>query len=128
MKNLLLLCLTIGGMLSACNSSKNVVGNTTDKHGCQITAGYTWSEINRDCIRLFEKATSIGAIKEGGSLLNVYVVFSADGSKAELFMPSAKTNLILTLDEKVWKGNGYILSESDNKYKLTKNGKNVNLQ
>ena len=122
------LYLTIGVLLSGCKSGTTLVGNTTDKHGCQVTAGYTWSEINKDCIRLFESATNIGAIKEGNSLLNVYVVFSTDGSMAELFIPTANSNPILKLDGKEWKGNDYVLSKWNSTFKLTKNGKEINLQ
>jgi hypothetical protein len=122
--------LVAGVLLISCSPTKNegVVGNATDKHGCQITAGYTWSEIRKDCIRLFEDAQCIGSIREGSSLLNVYVVFSSDKSKAELFLPSSKNNPILIIDGKQWKGNGYVLSKSADKYILTKDGKEISLQ
>lgn len=33
----------------------HVVGGDKDKHGCIASAGYTWSEVQKDCIRLWEK-------------------------------------------------------------------------
>ena len=32
-----------------------VVGSDKDEHGCIASAGYTWSEVQKDCIRLWEK-------------------------------------------------------------------------
>ena len=54
------------GLLSACgqkkaqqepqseNESAEMVGNDKDEHGCIASAGYTWSEVQQNCIRLFE--------------------------------------------------------------------------
>ena len=40
-----------------------VVGSDKDEHGCIASAGYTWSEVQKDCIHLWEKGvrTATGA-------------------------------------------------------------------
>lgn len=61
-----LLC--AGALFVACGSKRgktvevaeqadtvHVVGGDKDKHGCIASAGYTWSEAQKDCIRLWEK-------------------------------------------------------------------------
>lgn len=61
-----LLC--AGALFVACGSKRgktvevaeqadtvHVVGGDKDKHGCIASAGYTWSEVQKDCIRLWEK-------------------------------------------------------------------------
>lgn len=40
------------------DSLKNIpqaVGNDRDEHGCLASAGYTWSEVQKDCIRLLRR-------------------------------------------------------------------------
>ena len=41
---------------SACRSvqAPQLIGENKDEHGCLTAAGYTWSELRRDCIRIFE--------------------------------------------------------------------------
>lgn len=35
-----------------------IVGDDRDGHGCIASAGYTWSEVQKDCIRLWEKESA----------------------------------------------------------------------
>ena len=48
-------------LLAGCGNAKNkkgednLVGNDKDDHGCIASAGYTWSEVRKDCIRLGSK-------------------------------------------------------------------------
>lgn len=35
------------------------IGGQTDEHGCYIAAGYTWSQLKNDCIRLFEDGIAL---------------------------------------------------------------------
>ena len=36
------------------NEANDMVGIDKDEHGCIASAGYTWSEVQLNCIRLFE--------------------------------------------------------------------------
>lgn len=71
-----------------------MAGNDKDAHGCIGSAGYTWSELKQDCVRLFEVGTRLNPyenpVKEE---LSAFVVF--DGDKAELFLPSEKESILL---------------------------------
>ena len=60
-----------------------LVGADRDEHGCIGSAGYTWSEVRKDCIRLFEDGIRTEAVDGSGQVM--YVVFSPDSLKAELF-------------------------------------------
>lgn len=42
----------------------HVVGGDKDKHGCIASAGYTWSEVQKDCIRLWEKGVRMNAVDD----------------------------------------------------------------
>ena len=60
-----------------------VVGSDTDEHGCIASAGYTWSEVQKDCIRLWEKGVRMNAVDDAGKTL--FLVFSPDSTQVELF-------------------------------------------
>ena len=73
-------------VLIGCNvtskSSVVKVGSDRDKHGCIHSAGYTWSEINKTCLRPFELKNQLyNADKTFIASVNI----SSDGVKAEVF-------------------------------------------
>ena len=47
----------------------HVVGGDKDKHGCLASAGYTWSEAQKDCIRLWEKGVRMNAVDDAEKVL-----------------------------------------------------------
>lgn len=78
------------------DSLKNIpqaVGNDRDEHGCLASAGYTWSEVQKDCIRLFEKGIRVNAAD--GSERSAFIVFSPDSTLAELFFSDKQPKEIL---------------------------------
>lgn len=60
-----------------------MVGSDKDEHGCIASAGYTWSEVQKDCIRLWEKGVRMNAVDDAGKTL--FLVFSPDSTQVELF-------------------------------------------
>lgn len=66
-----------------------------DAHGCNAAAGYTWSEVRKDCIRIFEEGVCMKAVAGQDSTLAAYVVFSADSLKAEVFAPGREDHPVL---------------------------------
>lgn len=89
-----LLC--VGALFVACGSKSrktaevvgqadtvHVVGDDKDKHGCIASAGYTWSETQKDCIRLWEKGVCMNAVDDAEKML--FLVFSPDSTQVELF-------------------------------------------
>jgi hypothetical protein len=68
-----------------CKTSKKMVtrvGSDRDKHGCIHSAGYTWSEINKTCLRPFELNNQLfNADKTFIASVNI----SNDGKNAEVF-------------------------------------------
>ena len=85
-------------------------GSDRDAHGCIGSAGYVWSEIMQECLRVWElplKLTSISGEQLAG------LVFSKDKSKAEIIMGEG----------------GYILSKkSDKSYTLESAEKSLFLE
>ncbi|HVK97863.1 MAG TPA: hypothetical protein VM368_08600, partial [Flavisolibacter sp.] len=105
-----------------------VTGNDRDEHGCIGSAGYTWSEIKKECVQLFTSAVRLIEFNvDDTSGTSAFLIFSNDEKKAELFLPETTHSLILNLQGEegneswvdgnykiyYWKG-GYIV-EKDNK-------------
>jgi len=73
---------------------KVVVGADSDSHGCKASAGYTWSILKKECIRIFENSTKLNHAEDGKTYTTVsYVIF--DGNKAELFLDTQKESIVL---------------------------------
>ena len=72
---------------------ETVVGADADAHGCKASAGYTWSTLKKECIRIFE-GTKLSHYDDGKTYTTAsYVIF--DGDKAELFLDTQKVSIIL---------------------------------
>lgn len=69
-----------------------LVGADRDKHGCIGSAGYTWSDVRQECIRLFEKGIRLEATSGKESS---FIVFSPDSAKVELFFSDNNRRKIL---------------------------------
>jgi hypothetical protein len=71
------------------------VGAGEDLHGCKSSAGYTWSELEKECIRIFEKGTRLTPVKSetGEILMPAFVIFKGD--KAEVFMQTEKAPIVM---------------------------------
>ncbi len=78
---------------------KTVPGADADKHGCRASAGYTWSEVRQDCIRVFEEGIKMISADPDATQA-AYAVFSGDGSKVELFIPGEKPAVLSPAAEK----------------------------
>lgn len=105
-----------------------LVGNDKDEHGCIASAGYQWSELLKDCIRPFEKGIRLSAVDESLQTFAAYLVFDADSSNIELFLPKEKLHAILsrttnTIEEFTWtdKASPYQVKYSNGNYTLYKN-------
>lgn len=89
--------------LWACNTSTPnapappIVGGDQDEHGCKGSAGYTWSAIKGECIRIFESGVRLDPKAPGlDQSLSAFVVFKSDTSdaQAEVFLPGNKAGLL----------------------------------
>lgn len=92
-----------------------LVGGDTDKHGCKPSAGYTFSILKNDCVRLFEQKIRLKEVKPKQSYSTfVSIIFSDDKRKAEIFIPATQSSVILLRKGRKlsWKGNGFELSKA----------------
>jgi hypothetical protein len=111
------------------------VGADLDAHGCRPSAGYTWSVIKGECIRVFESGIRLNAGAQGiDTTTSAFIVFKSEDedAKVELFMPSDATSQMLDLDKSAddgagtWKSAKYILKQWKGMYSLDDaNGKTL---
>lgn len=127
----------------ACNTTKKtntkeaekiieptIVGADKDEHDCKGSAGYQWSELKNECIRIFESGIRLNPVsKDVDQTTSAFIIFKSKeiDMQVELFLPSEKKSIILDKNGKSviyqWKNDNYILTEMVNNYKLLdKNG------
>ena len=99
-------------------------GADKDAHGCIASAGYTYSQLKKECIRTFEQKIQLKEIATKGNY-TAAVLFNKDQSKAEIFLKEEKTSVILNLTAKgIWKNAAYSLTQ-DKGFVLSKNKKPI---
>lgn len=119
------LCIVVSCM-SCANSSRKVksgnkdmqdsirleqkaVGNDRDSHGCIGSAGYIWSEVQKDCIRLWEKGIRLEAVDNTGR--SAFLIFAPDSSLVELFFSDDTPTEIL--QRRTLPSGGYVWNIED---------------
>lgn len=103
-----------------------VLGGDKDENGCLASAGYTWSKLNKECVRAFSGIQLMPVEKTDDATLCAYLLFDESGNKAELFLPNVDSSLIL---ERNGKNDPWVFNEWQliplNGYQLKKSGKLV---
>lgn len=68
-----------------------------DENGCLASAGYIWSKLNKECVKLFTgvQLNPIDKPQNEDETLSVFIMFSEDGNQAELFLPNATETYVL---------------------------------
>lgn len=86
-----------------------VLGGDKDAHGCIGSAGYTYSQIRKDCVRTFEEKIKLKEVASKGDYIAA-VIFSKDMKKAEVFVKDAEGGSVILNragKAKAWKKDGY---------------------
>jgi len=99
-------------------------GADRDSHGCIGSAGYTYSQLKKECIRTFEQKIQLKEIAAKGNY-TAAILFNKDQSKAEIFLKEEKNSVILNRTSKgIWKNAAYTLTQ-DKGFVLSKNKKAI---
>lgn len=82
------------------NNAKDVVlGGDKDKDGCLASAGYAWSKLNKECVRVFSGLQLLPADQpsneEDDAVLAAYVLFDESADNAELFLPNEDESVVV---------------------------------
>ena len=99
-------------------------GADKDAHGCIASAGYTYSQLKKECIRTFEQKIQLKEIATKGNF-TAAVLFNKDQSKAEIFLKDEKASVILKRTANgIWKNAIYTLTKNKG-FVLSKNKRAV---
>ena len=79
-----------------------ISGGDREAHGCVATAGYTWSRLLQNCVRLFEAGTALTNAKDPDATSVAYVILDAKSDKAELFLPGTDRGIELINQDDHW--------------------------
>jgi hypothetical protein len=115
----ILFVLVIISVSASAQKKENKVGADKDKHGCIGAAGYVYSAIKNDCIRVFEQNIQLREVDSKGKSKSIAaIIFSDDKSKAEVFLEGYTAGQIL-----INKSSNSVQSWSNNELLLlAKNG------
>ncbi|WP_333878503.1 hypothetical protein [Flavobacterium sp.] len=72
--------------------------NDKDENGCLASAGYVWSKLNKECIKIFTgiPLNPVTQPDNEDETLSAFVLFSEDLHKAEVFLPNETSSIVLT--------------------------------
>lgn len=127
-KTVLFSMMFFGSLFSAQQNA--VVGNDKDVHGCIGSAGYTYSQIRNECVRVFEQKIKLREVNPDKSYTTeTAVIFSKNMKKAEVFIPDGAAKSIILQKQgknKIWKSgkaikDSYVLVLRKKEYQLKKN-------
>ena len=87
------------------------IGVAMDEHGCNAAAGYMWSEVKGDCIRIFEEGIRMDSQIDKNATSSAFLLFSPDSLQVELFLP--EENVQPVLDRRALPKGGYVWNQED---------------
>lgn len=84
----------------------STVVNDKDENGCLASAGYIWSKVNKECVKVFSglQLNPMDQPDNADEALSAYILFSEDLKQAEVFLPNETSSMLLTGSDKtkVW--------------------------
>ncbi len=91
-KKLLFICIP-PLLLVACKNEATIIGSKQEGEKCNASAGYQWSSIKNDCIRVFEQNYQLRSIEKKPMETICALIFNSNNDQVEVF---ADTTVILT--------------------------------
>lgn len=118
----------------------DLAGGDRDAHGCMASAGYLYSALRKECIRIFEKGVALDPVpmpKGSEAVISASIVFAGDdrsvakNESVEIMVPKEATSVVLT---RAKKGSEYTKEGSPftvtygKKWEIKKGGKTIYLE
>jgi len=87
--------------------SLQTIGGTKDKNGCLTAAGYTWSQLKKNCIQPFEDGISLDILNTASSYqTGAFILLDSLQKKAEIFVSEEDESIILDQSNDTLYSNG----------------------
>ena len=86
------------------------IGVLSDKYGCIPSAGMTYSQLQRECIQVFNQGLRLNPIQvnENEAVISAFILFSKNGKKGQRFFPP------LIINQLFWMLKDDVIFEKDN--------------
>lgn len=112
---------------------ESIVGNDRDEHGCIGSAGYQWSILKNECIRVFESGIRLDPQDAGlDQTTSAFVIFVSEEEEkqVEVYLPGNQKSLLLNKTDSEegageWAAGDLMLSQWRGMYTLDRNGKTI---
>lgn len=104
---------------------KVVLGNDKDDKGCVTSAGYKWSLLRKECIRVFEEGyrlNKVDSLQTEDVAASAFVVFDKEKEVAELYLPDTEKSLLMKKEGRGIYRNGSWSLHTDRNYQLKHQG------
>lgn len=112
MKKPILFSMMFLGSLAFAQKKAPALGGDRDVHGCINSAGYTYSQLRNNCVRVFDQKIKLKEVGSDKSYTTMTaVIFSKDMKRAEVFIPEGAAKSIILEKEgkdKIWKSGSHI--------------------
>lgn len=97
-----------------------------DQNGCLNTAGYTWSSIKNDCVKVYSVGLRLDPVHNQNNedaQKALYMIFADDAQKVEIYLPHEQKPLILSRqnDANQWVFQRFSLVFQDDLYFFSEN-------
>lgn len=98
----------------------HLLGGDLDQFGCKNSAGFEWSKLRKECIRVWVNSIKLPSVSESSFQANLF--FSEDKGLAEIFIVEEKESIVLKkVATSTYTYADYKLIFVNNKWKLLKN-------
>ncbi len=118
----------------------DLAGGDRDAHGCMASAGYLYSALRKECIRIFEKGIALDPVpapKGSEAVISASIVFAGDdhtvakNESVEIIVPKEATSVVLTRAKKsseyTKEGSPFTVTYGK-KWEIKKSGKTIYLE
>ena len=91
-------------------------GGDRSAQGCIASAGYSWSQLRRECLRLFETGVPLHNVRDPAATGVAYVIGGGATDPLELFLPDQATGILMFFRDGAWQDDDgrYSLSNDEN--------------
>lgn len=97
-----LLAFTSCNKKTAPQSGEVMTGGDRDEHGCIGSAGYTWSELKQECIRIWEVGLEMQNSQDPESSTVAYLITKEGSENVEIYLPEVSGGMLLHKHHGIW--------------------------
>ncbi|MEM9107086.1 MAG: hypothetical protein AAGC96_15640 [Pseudomonadota bacterium] len=110
--------LSTGSMVASSLTVSAATGADQSEQGCIGSAGYTWSQLRQECVRLFEVGVPLYNAQDPDATTVAYMVSGGSAQPLELFLPDQAEGILMFFQDGAW-------HDDDHRYTLTNSDDDV---